>query len=342
MGLVFCDGFDSYGATADLSRQWTVNSPWAWSSSAGRNGGGCIQCAPTGGQPSIFGPLNQQLSIASGTPAGLCFWIKISAKPSANNHFLFSLPGASSSNGLYVSATTGSVGLDGSGDVNLYGVGPTNICDNAWHWLEFYDISQNNSTYKCFVDGIQQFNASSTTQSYTKTGLAFYALATNGTITIDDVIVFDNSSPGLQASNIPIGAMTITTKRPSSDSSVQFTPDSGGTNYNRVNEAAADDDTSYVQDNTSGHADTYGYGALGYNPSIIYAANVVSRFKNPGSGQISGKTRCISGGTTSDGTVTLAPASYQNMRTAYNQDPHTSANWTQTNLDAATFGIAVQ
>jgi hypothetical protein len=331
MGLLYCDGFDSYSATADLSRNYTVGANWTWAATAGRNAGPCIQS--TLGSSSITGPLINTWSVSVGNFMGVCFWLKISAAPNATTTFL-------TTGGETVGVTSGGLIQFVQGPTN----GITQIADNNWHWIEFKTNCGNVGTpanHACWVDGVLQWSGNLNGNNATSTNISFTSLATNGIITIDDLFIIDNVSPAPQAASMPLGPKVITTLRPASDSSVQFSPDSGVTNFSRVNETSSDEDTSYVQDNTSGHVDLYGYGGLGFIPSTVTSVQVTTRARNPASGSVSYKTRCSSGGSTSDSAAVVANSNYQHNHTVYNQDPHTSAAWTPSGLAAALFGITV-
>lgn len=336
MGLLFCDGFDSYSATADLARNYAVGTSWTWQAAAGRNSGGCVQCVAGGG--SLTGPNVNTWAIAAGTFMGVCFWFKCSAAPTANAQF-FLTGGETIFVGASSNAIPGALVFQNGTQGNM------TISDNLWHWIEFRTNCGNVGTpanHAAWVDGVLQWSGNLGGTNTTSTNIAFNGLATNGTITIDDVFVINNVSPSpLANTDMPLGPKTITTIRPSSDNSVQFTPDSGSVNYSRVNETSADEDTSYVQDNNSGHVDLYGYSSLGFTPGSITSLQVTTRAKNPASGSISYKTRCSSTGTTSDSGAIVANSNYTHNHMVYDQDPHTSAAWTASGLAAARFGLTV-
>ncbi len=336
MALLWCDGFDSYSATADLTRNWTGGASWPWNATSGVNGGGCLKSVTTA--TSIIPPING-FSITNNSPAGYCFWLKVTATPSANLLFLQEYTSAAAYSGGLVLLTTGVFRLtDNSGTLNRV-TGVTNICDGNWHWIEWLR-TQNTGTNALFVDGIVQWNGSFLLNN---SSIAYFALTTaaQGNYTMDDFFFFDNTAGGPTTSAMPFGPKVITTTRPGSDSSIQFTPDTPGTNYTRVNETSADDDTSYVQDNVSGHADEYGIAALGFTPASILGVQSTIRVKNPGAGGISFKQRCHSGATTNDGTAVIASPNYANYRAFYGNDPNTSAAWTAANLASAKFGQVV-
>lgn len=161
---------------------------------------------------------------------------------------------------------------------------------------------------------------------------------------LDDIIVYaDDGGNQPNAAQFPLGAQKIKTIWPNGDVSggVQFSPNSGVTNYTQVDEQTMDGDTTYVEDGTSGHQDLYDYQALGFTPSAINGVMVNTTVKNPASGTINFKAICKSGATQSDGVSTISPGGYQTFLQEFGVDPNTSAAWTQSNLDAATFGVKV-
>jgi hypothetical protein len=329
MGLIWCDGFNSYTSTSDLSNVWTATGAWAWGSSTGRLSDGGISCA-AGTAATITSPINIW-SFPNSTYGGFCFWVKISAAPNTTTTFFTSGSGTLSvtSGGLVISA--------GSGNSTT-----PSICDNAWHWIEYRNNNTNVASGGASVLWIDGISYGGTAPGLgTSSSIVFSNLAANGTISVSYLFVIDNNSPAPQTSGMPIGQRQISLKRATSDSSVQFSRSSGSTNYSLINESSPDGDASYVQDGTSGQADTYNYAALGFVPNTITGVQIASRVKNAGAGAVNFKNRCISNGTTSDGASTVSPANYQNFYSPYSQDPHTSAAWTQSNLDNATFGIAV-
>src|SRR6266700_205590 len=90
MGLNFCDGFDNYSATANLTRTYrSIGSSWAWNATAGRNGGGSMQCSSPAAASTFFLPVNVQ-NVVNGA-AGVAFWMKVSAIPASGTSFCWPL-----------------------------------------------------------------------------------------------------------------------------------------------------------------------------------------------------------------------------------------------------------
>jgi len=239
--------------------------------------------------------------------------------------------------------TTGLLRLVNSGNTTQF-TGGTNVCDGNWHWIEwgFADNTGGTGYQQCWADGVVQWSGGT---ANLQAGPANYLTLVSGatqTWTIDDFFYYDGGvGQAPQWANQPLGPRQIDVGRPASDSLIQFAPDSGGVNFSRVNEVAADEDASYVQSATSGQADEYTLGALGFTPVTITSIQHVIRAKNPGAGSVSYKHRCHSGATTSDGSAIVTPSSYQNSRRILDQDPNTGAAWTGANLANAKIGQTV-
>jgi hypothetical protein len=137
------------------------------------------------------------------------------------------------------------------------------------------------------------------------------------------------------------GECKVETLRPSSDAAVQWTPNSGATNFSRVNEAASDGDTSYVSSATVGQTDLYGVGALGSSPANIMAVQVtvIARKDDAASRQLATVNK--SGTTTSTGATRALGSTYQTFSDIYETNPDTTSAWTPTTVNGLQVGQTV-
>jgi len=347
MALKWWDAFDSYGATADLLKNWrsNTNTAWTWDATSGRLSGGCIKTTTTAGV--LYAP-RSTLSVTSGTNMSFSGWFKITATPSATLQFVSLASTGDAQNGCLGLATTGVLGLYNAGMSLLQASTSGNVCDGNWHWVDAL-FGVGSTSGAIWLDGVAV--AGPITLNFGIAGTTidsiYLSSAAQGNYIWDDIYVTDTNTPSPRVADFPIGPRQMNTLRAASDSAVQFAPNSGANNFSRINETAADDDTSYNQDNTSGHADEFNYGALGFTPTTINAVGVTTRVKNPGTtASVSWKTRCRSGATVSDSAANAALVSWStigdlNAKKAYEQDPNTSAAWTAANLASAKFGYTV-
>ncbi len=345
MGLIFCDGFDSYSTSAELIRNWpgAAFTGTCFNATAGRLGGGAFQTVATSVTLQTLNSTSVMLILNNSQTLGISFWLKVSTPPSASTMILnFFNSNNGLNGGIHLVTGTGVLRLVSTAQATI-ATGGTNVCDNAWHWVEICFAPTNGSAVRqaCYVDNISQWDSNLSTGSANNIVYMTLTSPATTTFTIDDFFLFDSTSPDPRTINIPAGPKQINTLRPNADNSVQFTPNSGGTNYNLVNESSGDEDASYVASNSSGQVDTYTYDDLAFTPLSITAVQLTSRLKNPGAGTFSFKTRCISGITTTDSASIVTSSAYNNTKTIFNQDPNTSAAWTTANLNSAKFGVTV-
>jgi hypothetical protein len=347
MGLIWLDGFDGYGSTADLLRNYTATGGFVFDATAGRLGGGAIKCVAPG-SPSTITANNALypagINLGNTAIAGLGFWFKASAPP-ASRMLICSEQNSTDNTALGFQA----IDLNTNGTISqiinttVVSTGATNVADNNWHWIEWEQASAG-TTFALWVDNVFQNSVGNAGRSISRTPLTFCTM-TGITVTYDDIVYADDTaSSGLRGSSQPWGSQIITKTVPVSDQSIQFTPDNGSTNYTQVDDPTPDGDLSYVSATGSGSTDLYGYGSLGFTPRVINGVKVSTIARNPGAGLITLKNRCSSIGSVSDGSVFNVPTSPnypQTLPTVYNLDPHTSAAWTPSGLAAAQFGYTI-
>ncbi len=171
----------------------------------------------------------------------------------------------------------------------------------------------------------------------------YFGLEFNAGITcIDDLMLyddFDNSDGGptdfvgdLSGEFCPVsGAGTH----------ADMTRNTGATNASCVDENPPDDDTTYVEDGTVGHLDTYTHSGLTRIVSGIRCVQVVTVAKKTGAG-----TRAITGVIRRSGTD--YPGADEYLGTDYTVgldsrplDPVTSSTWSAANVNASEIGQKV-
>jgi hypothetical protein len=151
----------------------------------------------------------------------------------------------------------------------------------------------------------------------------------------DDVYWFNDQGA---VPNAYQGVVRGYTYYPTSDTSVQWTPNSGGNNFSRVG-SAFDGDTSYNSDSTAGHVDKYGLPALPNTPTTIVAVQTRMCARFDDAGPHSASSRLWSGVTTSDSVTAALSSSYNQLWKTYTTDPATSAAWAASTLSTLSLGI---
>lgn len=351
MALLYSESWRPYTATADIAKRWSVNgSAWTWNSTGGPDGGPYMSCAAgaSGASSYIYPTYTGNINKNSGLGI-FGMWVKLSAKPSSTVAVQsWLINNVSPDTTRWFKATTGSGIITITGYNNGSATGLTNICDNKWHFVEYrFQISNTNSAFTLYLDGaagaeIPTGNSLNFFVGSTCNGPLFIGNNAGMNVSIGPNFFYHDSGDAPVSSSFPMGPQIISCLSPTGDSSVQFTPDSGATNYTQVDEQPPDDDTSYVEDGTSGHQDLYDYGNLSFTPASIAGVLVTGRVKNPGTAAINFQQQCKNNATTTSGTSTAATiANYVTYQQGFMKDPNTAAAWTKSGLDSALFGIKV-
>lgn len=112
-------------------------------------------------------------------------------------------------------------------------------------------------------------------------------------------------------------------------------------NYLLVDETDPDDDTTYVQSDVVGDHDSYGYPNLSHTPSEIFGVQVNMFAKKDDAGARSIQSVTRSNGADYNGAAQGLSTSYVIYREVLEEDPDTSAAWTESGFNAAEFGVKV-
>ena len=88
---------------------------------------------------------------------------------------------------------------------------------------------------------------------------------------LDNIYILDGSG---SINNNLLGPCQVLGEVPASDSSVAWTPSSGSTHFNLVNEIPPDDDTTWVQGTTSGQVDLYAYTPYSWAGAVVIGVQI--------------------------------------------------------------------
>ena len=120
-----------------------------------------------------------------------------------------------------------------------------------------------------------------------------------------------------------------------------FTPVGDTSNYQCVDDAAPDGDTTYCISDTVGHRDLFTFADVPVFVGSIKAVNVLALLRKDDVGGKTAKIVCKSGATVYDGSTEAALDDYNWFDHIWEQDPDTAAEWLLTGMNAAQFGLEV-
>lgn len=155
----------------------------------------------------------------------------------------------------------------------------------------------------------------------------------------DDFYIVDTTGP---ANNTFLGDTRIACMFPNGNGPVtQMTPNGAATNWQCVNEASEDGDTTYVSSATAGQKDLYTKNASPADTGPIFAAQLCSVARKDDAGTRSIANTVRSNATDLDGATKPLNTTYSWFLDIYETDPNTGSPWTKTGFDAAWIGVKV-
>jgi hypothetical protein len=357
--LLFADSFDDYTSLATMyasGTRWFQNSASSYfniSSTGGRTGG------PT---------LMMFQNLLGGT--GRYLWSQFPQGP--RSAFRFAGWFRRYGEGLSLSAigqimqfstasgaAMGCIGMNESGQIlaypagrtgatagSFFGTGTTNCFDLAWHFIEgSVHFHASTGHYKVWVDGSLEIDVAGNT-IYSGDGIAhgcrmqsIIDTSSPRSFYWDDVMFWDDTDIGDGFVGHLDGVRIIKTVRPTSDASVQFTPSSGSDNFSRVNQQVLNT-ASYVESETDGNTDRYGFAASGLADVAIRGVIVEANIINPGAGSIGCKMVAELAATIGESAAIAVPGGASPRQASFPAKPGGGA-WSIADVEAATYGIRV-
>jgi hypothetical protein len=222
MATLFVEGFDKYGSVsqaAGIATALLVTGDWNVST-----GGSHEITAPLGSTGYalrfVGGPASLAKTLPTNYPrliGGIRFRVDL-----VNQHIVMQFRDVSTAQcTITVEQTSGVINLRNGSAGTIIGAGPA-IVANSVHYLE-WDISFGNaSNYQVWLDGISIFNGTGDTTATANNYANAIALGANasGTITYDDLYLFDNS--GTTNNAVLLTNPRVETTFPISDNAAQF------------------------------------------------------------------------------------------------------------------------
>ncbi len=334
MAWIFSDAMDSHGVTANLDQTYdnVSASGVTYLSSGGRFGDGGIQV------DAILKSFDK--SFAASVDIFVSFGLNISAFSGGTTAaILFTHIGGSIS-----------VIPDSSGNLVLAFAAGSEIASfpisaGVWHWVSMHlRIHATLGKWTVNVDGIQEVDFSGDTLNVgtpdTINGIQFGA-GVSAVYIWDDIIITDGL--GSAPFDDLLADRRIETIRPDGvGTATNFAPfPADAVNWNKVDEAVPDDDTTFVEDAVSAQRDTYTHGNMTLTPASIDALVVKTLAKNPDGGSNDIKHVIDSNGTVSVGSAIGLTSDYTVKQTIYETDPDTAIAWIKAGVDAVEAGFEV-
>lgn len=337
MSLIFLDGFDHYAA-ADITKKWTAQSGSTLSiGTAGRRLSGQLR---TGLQSFITKTFPATSSWVIG------FAYSVTALPSAVVTVATLLDSGTVQCDLRLNPD-GTLSVTRGGTAVTGGASTVALAAGAYYYIEWkVTIADAIAAGSCKVRVNAVETISVAAGQDLKSSANAYATqvrigsSTSATITADydDLYICDQSGA---TNNDFLGDCRIDTQFPNADGATNnFVTSSGTTHYTLVDEATPNT-TDYVDSATVGDRDLYEFSNLTpLSASTVYGVQVSTAANKDDAGSRSVAVTARSGGVNVDGTTQALSTSQLYLSSIFETDS-TSAQWTQSSVDAAQFGIKV-
>ncbi|RWB68357.1 hypothetical protein [Mesorhizobium sp.] len=331
MALLTFAGFDHISTSVDFANYPGWTSSGLLTKTAGLLGGFAITASS-----SIRDAIFQTGSTFSTLIAGFRF--RANTIPASTFDFFKFLDSTSTQCGLSLKAD-GTVIFWRGTNATVLATSTTVLAAGSWYFFEL-KVTFHNTTgaYEFRIGGVTEFSGSGANTRNTANN---YATGTdmicNGSVYAYDDYYLADTSGGAPANDF-LGVIRVEASYPTAaDGTSQWTPNAS-TNVSRVNEAAADDDTTYNSASVSGNIDLFTHGALSSTPTTIFGVAVTAKARKDDVTARSLRTKLKSGTTTQNGASFALATTYQYIRDQYVVDPNTSAAWTATNVNATSIG----
>jgi hypothetical protein len=351
----FMDGFDHY-ATADIGAKWSGLNSATIDTSIFRNSGQALRVGTIATATALKGV---------GTARNFCigFGLYLNSIPpdtvvttSTGSGIVglgegLSLPlvgqcGLSILNDGKLRAVRGSANGAGFSSAVELGVGTTVLSAATWYYIEFRCfIDDSAGQFEVRVNGTTEINLTGVdtkNQSFDYSSVVSL-MGGNGANSIykvyDDLYVRTSSSTSAESGGF-LGDIKVKPYYPNGDGTyTALTCSTGSTHYTLVDETAPNT-TDYVSSSTALQKDSYNFQDASETGSIK-AVQLSAYCYKMDAGFRGIDVFCKSGATESFATSLPLSTTAKYALKVFEQDPNTSADWSQANLNAAEFGVRI-
>lgn len=339
MALVFWDGGEGYRSTVDLQAKWTAlgaTQPIFTSGTTVRSGALGTRSLDRASNPSVQG---NKISVSLSTIFVEFWWQPITTNATLDT--VMGLLNASATQHMSVRRTS-----DGGSNTVLrwYNaaaaqVGSDYLVGAALTWVHVAVkcvISDTGSiTIKIDDNLVVDALSGDFFSSGALTHVVFHTASGSGDCRFDDIVIQDQDGAFLGSKMHCVGAFPT-----AAGDSTALTP-SAGSNWENVDEADPDDDTTYNSSATAGHRDLYNITDLPtYNGNVL-GVDVWGRMRKDNGGTEQAKLAIKTNSTVYYGSDESLTNSYAPYRKQYLVNPNTGVAFTQAEINALQVGVEV-
>jgi hypothetical protein len=362
MALRFCDSFDHYDY-ADVAMKWTQmiagQLDVSTITSGGRHSTNAFNFKTSQGS-TCTDRICKVVPAASGTTCIVGMAIKhdnVFTSGGTSNTENADDPGATGASTILSIRYSGSTQcwfkINTSGLITAersttqLGTSSTGLTVGAWHYIEFKVVIDNSvGTVTVRIDGVEvlaltaQDTQALSVAAWNEIAIGSFTSITSSplvNIWVDDLVVMDGSG---SYNNAFLGDRRVAVLLPSGNGNSNMSTPLSGDRYTNVDEAAMDEDTSYVTFAAAADKDTYAFGNCPTSGATVNAvvANMAAKKVDTGEAGMAAVARISS--TDYDGATKGVASSYTIQQQIWERSAVDGTTaWTTTVIDAAEFGV---
>lgn len=346
MTMLFCDSFAHY-ATAEAQYKYTTVGASGFSIEAtdGRRGSPCMKTTGTGGYviASVRGSPTELIVGVAYKPTAVDIGTNrpIRLMENGTDHVCL---GHNAAGAIVVYRSTTSIATSAVGVISA----------GAWHYIELRaKMSDTVGEVEVRVNGVLVLTATGSPAALDTlnggTGainlVGLYGSNTGGAIWFGDLVIMDTTG---SRNNDFLGDVRVEAYRANGNGTTSDFDGSDGdstNNYLLVDDTTPDtgSPSTYVESSTVGDVDLYDMQSMSHNPDSIFAVQIVGVLSKVGDGSRSANLVTRRSGTNYTTPAVALPDGYRGVTAIVETDPAAASpnDWTQTNLNAAEFGVKV-
>jgi len=339
MSLILIEGFDHY-TTATSGGKFTIDANAEIDASAGRfQGGGALKpmTSATSTENYFYFDANYSEIIV-----GFAFYYDNTGTEYPLTIDMLALLSSAGNTQVILKLGTGNVLFVTRGTNSVIANGTTGLVAGTWNYIEMRTvISDSVGEIEVRLNGVVEINASGLdtkqdTSIASVNRMYFGSCRYLNAARIDDVYVLSTAG---SFNNDFLGDCRVATLAVVANGTTnQWDALVGPSNYQDVDDATPDDDTTYIHTAVDGEIDLFGIENMS-QASDVFGVQVVARSEKPDAGDAFVRLGVRSGGANYFGADQGLSVGYTHLKQIFNYDPHTKGAWTRTLVNLLEVGV---
>lgn len=338
MSLILIEGFDHY-TTATAGGKVTLDANSAINSSAGRfQGGGALITSDAAVSTENYLPLGANYTEAI---VGFAFYFDGTGTEVPAYDEMMAFVANSGSEQCILHLGTGDTLYITRGSSTVVANGSTPLVPGTWNYIEFrIVVSDTVGEVEVMLNGVQEIIQTNIDTKNTSVGsvnqIYFSTCRWQDSGRIDDVYAVSTAG---SVNNDFLGDCRVDTLSVLGNGTTnQWDALVGPSNYQDVDDATPDDDSTYIYTAVDGEIDLFDIENMS-QATDVFGVQVCARAEKPDAGDAFVRLGVRSGGANYFGPDQGLSVGYTHLKQIFETDPHTNGVWTRTLVNLLEIGV---